>query len=78
MNIINYSDINPDESIISIDDLAMFLNLFYHELVDTILEYIVEYNDVELIQEIINQENLPFTGVVYDGEIAGYIHGGSA
>lgn len=64
MNVVSINDVAPGTSLISIDDVAMFLNLMYHDIVDVILEYITIYNDAELIQEIINLLNLKYTCVV--------------
>ena len=64
MNIINIDDVAPGTRLTSIDDLAMFLNLMYHDTVDEILEYITIYTDTEMIQEIINTLNLKYTCVV--------------
>ncbi|MBR1749045.1 MAG: hypothetical protein IJ743_04525 [Bacilli bacterium] len=82
MNVININDVAPGTNLTSIDDLAMFLNLMYHEVVDVILEYITIYTDTELIQEIINILNLKYTCVVEsttNGPITvGYIRGNAS
>lgn len=53
--------------LLTIEDTAIFLNLFYPNEVDEFVEsYTLDYTDLEMITEIINQLNLPITRVSDD------------
>ena len=73
MNTVDINSINPDTRLVSVDDVAMFLNLMHRDLVDIILEYITIFTDDEMIQEIINTLNLNITCVVDNNTLVGYI-----
>ena len=73
MNTVDINSINPDTRLVSVDDVAMFLNLMPRDLVDIILEYITIFTDDEMIQEIINTLNLNITCVVDNNTPVGYI-----
>ncbi len=73
MNTVDINSINPDTRLVSVDDVAMFLNLMHRDLVDIILEYITIFTDDEMIQEIINTLNLNITCVVDNNTPVGYI-----
>ena len=73
MRIVNINDVTPGTIITSIDDVAAYLNIMYHDLVDMVLEYITIFSDDEMIQEIINILDLNITGVVDHGAPVGYI-----
>ena len=73
MNSVDINSINPDTRLVSVDDVAMFLNLMHRDLVDIILEYITIFTDDEMIQEIINTLNLNITCVVDNNTPVGYI-----
>lgn len=50
--------------LMSVDDTAVFLNLFYPEVVNEFLEsYTLDFTDLEMIVEIINELNLPIIQV---------------
>ncbi|WP_458406022.1 hypothetical protein [Methanobrevibacter sp.] len=63
MNTVCIDDIKPGVKLVSTDDLATFLNLFYHDLVDDLLEYLTIFTDDEMIQEITNILKLNITMV---------------
>ena len=73
METVKIENITSNVEIIPVDDIAMFLNLMYHDLVDIILEYITIFTDDEMIQEIINILDLNITCVVDHGAPIGYI-----
>ena len=80
MNTINVHEISPETRLMSVDDTAAYLNIFYPELVDQILEAFTDYTDVDIIQEIVDTLNLDVTCVTehssVDLLIHGYVHGG--
>lgn len=73
MNIIDASEVRNMDSLVSIDDLSMYLFLMHRDLVDILLEFITIFTDDEMIQEIVNTLNLDVTGVMESGVIVGYI-----
>lgn len=77
MNTVCIDDIKPGVKLVSTDDLATFLNLFYHDLVDDLLEYLTIFTDDEMIQEITNILKLNITMVFqstnHGKQIIGYI-----
>ena len=77
MNIIDASEVRNRDSLVSIDDLSMYLFLMHRDLVDILLEFITIFTDDEMIQEIVNTLNLDVTGVMESGVIVGYITPGS-
>lgn len=77
MNIIDASEVRNMDSLVSIDDLSMYLFLMHRDLVDILLEFITIFTDDEMIQEIVNTLNLDVTGVMESGVIVGYITPGS-
>lgn len=77
MNIIDASEVRNMDSLVSIDDLSMYLFLMHRDLVDLLLEFITIFTDDEMIQEIVNTLNLDVTGVMESGVIVGYITPGS-
>ena len=80
MNIVNIHDLPENTGLISVDDVAMYLNLTYHNLVEELLEVFTDFNDFELIEEIVDTENLNYTCVVEQSHegllVHGYIKGG--
>lgn len=77
MNIIDASEVRNRDSLVSIDDLSMYLFLMHRDLVDILLEFITIFTDDEMIQEIVNTLNLDVTCVMESGVIVGYITPGS-
>ena len=73
MNTVSIDNVNPGVELVSIDDMATFLNLFFQDLVELFLEYLTIFTDDELIQEIINTLNLNITCVVDNNTPVGYI-----
>lgn len=81
MNIVNIHDLKDTNGLISVDDVAMYLNLTYHNLVEELLEVFTDFTDFDLIQEIVDTENLNYTCVVEQSGngllVHGYIKGGA-
>lgn len=80
MNIVNIHDLPEDTGLISVDDIAMFLNLTFHNLVEELLEGFTDFTDFDLIKEIVDTEHLNYTCVVEQSHkgllVHGYIQGG--
>ena len=74
MNTISIHEVNPND-VTSIGDTAIYLRLFYPELVEEILESYNECSDVEIIQEIIDTEGLPIACVIEHSHLDLIIHG---
>jgi hypothetical protein len=79
MNIVDIREVYPGTPVESIGDTAMYLRLFYPEIVDQVLEAFTEYTDVDIIQEIVDAVGLDITCVTknsgLDLMILGYIRG---
>lgn len=80
MNTVSIHEVPSGTKVISVDDTAIYLRLFYPELVGEILEAYTDCNDIEIIQEVIDAEDLEITCVTEHSGIEllihGYIHGG--
>lgn len=80
MNIVDIREVYPGTPIESLGDTAMYLRLFYPEMVDHVLEAFTEYTDVDIIQEIVDAIGLDITCVTKNSGlnliVMGYIHGG--
>lgn len=81
MNIVNIHDLPNTVGLISVGDVAMYLNLTYHNLVEELLEVFTDFTDFDLIKEIVDTENLNYTCVVEQSRngllVHGYIKGGA-
>lgn len=64
MNIIDIHEVPQDTVLVSIDDTAMFLNLFYHKLVDELLESFTDFTDADIMQEIVDTVGLDIICVI--------------
>lgn len=75
MNIVNIHDLPENIGLISVDDVAMYLNLTYPNLVEELLEVFTDFTDFDLIQEIVDTENLNYTCVVEQSSNGLLVHG---
>ena len=75
MNIIDINEVKPSTEITSFEDTAMFLNLFYPELVDEILEAFTDACDFDIIEEIVNTLKLKITAVIEVTQKGLLLHG---
>lgn len=77
MNTVDIHDINPETTRrVSADDLAVFFNLFYRELVEELLEVFTDFTDVDIIQEIVDTVGLDYICVIENSPNEGLlIHG---
>ena len=73
MNVINIHEVNPTDTITSVGDTAMLLNLMYHEAVEDILEVFTDFTDFDIIAELTNTLNLPITAVKEGNLFYGYL-----
>ena len=64
MKIIGIEEVNPDIKLVSVGDMAMYLNVFYHHIVDLLLETYTDFTDFDIIAEIIDELNLDIICVV--------------
>ena len=64
MNVVEIHEIHPDTRITSVADTAMYLNLMYHDTVEELLEAFNEWNDFDIIAEVVDALNLKITAVV--------------
>ena len=80
MNIVNIHDLQNTAGLISVDDIAMHLNLTYPRLVEELLEVFTDFTDFDLIEEIVDTLNLNYTCVVEQSLngllVHGYLQGG--
>lgn len=79
MNVVDIREVYPGTPIESIGETAMYLRLFYPEVVDQVLESFTDFTDVDIIQEIVDTVGLDITCVTEHSGlelmIHGYIHG---
>lgn len=64
MRTVGIHEINPDLKLVSVGDMAMYLNIFYNHIVDLLLETYTDFTDFDIIAEIIDELNLDIICVV--------------
>lgn len=79
MNVVDINAVYPGTPIESIGETAMYLRVFYPEMVEQVLESFTDFTDVDIIQEIVDAIGLDITCVTEHSGlelmIHGYIHG---
>ena len=82
MRFVPASEINNPEKLISIEEIAMFLNLTEPELVEELLESFTDFTDIDIIGEIVDTLGLDYVCVVESTNkgpcIQGYLKTGGA
>lgn len=64
MRTIEVHEIPQDMKLLSVADMAMYLNVFHRQVVELILETYTEFTDFDIIAEIIDELNLDIICVV--------------
>lgn len=64
MRTIDVHEIPQDMKLLSVADMAMYLNVFHRQVVELILETYTEFTDFDIIAEIIDELNLDIICVV--------------
>lgn len=64
MRTMSIHETNPNMKLISVGDMAMYLNIFYNHIVDVLLETHTDFTDFDIIAEIIDELNLDIICVV--------------
>lgn len=75
MNTISIHDLKPDAKINSFENTAGFFKFFYPELVEELLESFTDFTDADIIQEIVDLKELPYTCVIEKTKKGLVIHG---
>lgn len=80
MKTLSIHEVDPGVELVSFKDTAMFLNLFYPEIVEEILESFTDFTDFDIIAEMADILKLNITAVIEKTKIGilihGYIHNG--
>ena len=64
MRTMSIHEINPDLKLVSVGDMAMYLNIFYNHIVDLLLGTYTDFTDFDIIAEIIDELQLDIICVV--------------
>lgn len=64
MRTIDVHEIPQDMKLLSVADMAMYLNVFHRQVVELTLETYTEFTDFDIIAEIIDELNLDIICVV--------------
>ncbi|WP_458456178.1 hypothetical protein [Methanobrevibacter sp.] len=64
MRIIDITEVSPNAKILSFDDVAMSIRLWYRPLVDELLEAFTDFTDYDIIEEVVNTLHLPLACVI--------------
>jgi len=75
MNTINIHEISPEIEIQSVQDTAMYLNLFHHETVEELLESYTDFTDFDIIAELADILNLNLIAVIEPTPEGMLLHG---
>lgn len=81
MNCIEVQDLPENVNLVSFQDTARFLNLFYREVVEELLECFTDFTDFDIIAELTDILDLNITAVIEPVNkntmlVHGYIHDG--
>lgn len=75
MNIVEVLHVPSETKILSFTEVASFINLMYHDLVEELLEAFENITDFELILEVIDILNLNYYCVTNENCFQGFIKG---
>lgn len=81
MNCIDVQELPANANLVSFQDTARYLNLFYPEAVEELLEVFTDFTDFDIIAELVDNLGLNITAVIEKGNknsmlVHGYIHDG--
>ena len=64
MKLVSVNEVSPDAKILSFEDIAMSIQLWYSPLVEELLESFTDFTDYDIIEEVVNILKLPLTCVI--------------
>ena len=64
MKLIPIYEVSSNIKILSFEDTAMSINLWYRPLVEELLESFTDFTDFDIIEEVVNILKLPLTCVI--------------